>query len=201
MLDRVVKGERAEAIQLGGQGAKSGVVELKIVFVSGEEKVAVTGLNRERSAEDAFDLMDDLPGVLYPELTAAQNIDGTEGQPGVEGDDDDREEEESGYDDAAGLRLHAVAPFYRWLFARGGRWSDEAGRRLAGGSALLLFPRGRAARLEFFDRVIESLNPGKSLGLSLRHAAIEVGVVPAGLSGGLQRVEEEIVLARGETAG
>lgn len=59
---------------------------------------------------------------------------------------------------------------------------------------------GRGFGLEFFDGVVETLDPGEAFGLCLGHAAIEVGVIAAGLAGRLQGVEEEVVLSRGETA-
>ena len=49
--------------------------------------------------------------------------------------------------------------------------------------------------LELFDGVVEALNPGEALGLCFGHAAVEVGVVAAGLARSLKRVEEEVVLS------
>jgi len=56
---------------------------------------------------------------------------------------------------------------------------------------LLIVPRG-AHGLELLDGVVQTLNPGKTFGFGFGHAPIEIGVVAACLSGGLESVEEEV---------
>lgn len=80
----------------------------------------------------------------------------------------------------------------------------SSGRDVAGRNAvsemLLIVPRG-AHGLELLDGVVQTLNPGKTFGFGFGHAPIEIGVVAACLSGGLESVEEEVVLSGRETAG
>ncbi len=70
----------------------------------------------------------------------------------------------------------------------------------SGLSLMVVFVRADSHGLKFLDGVIETLNPGEAFGFCLGHAAIEFGVVTAVLPGGVQRVEEEVVLSRGETS-
>ena len=66
---------------------------------------------------------------------------------------------------------------------------------------LLVLGWGSPHWLQLLDGVVQTLDPGESLGFRFRHAAVEFSVVTGGLPGGIQRIEEEIVLSGGETAG
>ena len=64
-----------------------------------------------------------------------------------------------------------------------------------------MFLLGGTDGLELLDGVVETLDPGETFRFGFGHAAVELGVVAAGLACCLKGVEEEVVLSGGETAG
>ena len=93
-------------LQVRRDVVQSVVVEIQVTGVAGVNVATGGDLCVTSRADNLFDLVDDLPGVVDPELALQKSLQRTKGDQRVDTSNDDDNKEEGGNQEAFGSSRH-----------------------------------------------------------------------------------------------